>query len=407
MCSSLSHWHIGQYIVWGCLYMSVISLNSLQYESGNVFSNDLQHEFRPVTGNGSRNISPILFSSSSHFVSCEDLGGVGSFNTTCLLNTNLSLYSDFYISGTGNLEILPHVAICCPIEGCTITLNMSGNIKVSHHAGVVAGSVVFSAANLTMEYNSYINTTSLGGAPPSQTSGTPFGYDGSGGGHGGRGASCFKSNQTSNWGGDVYAWSTLSEPWSYGSKGGGISDEKPYGGLGGGRVKLIIVGVLYLNGSILAEGGDGGSRGGGGSGGSIFVHAVKLRGNGTISAAGGKGWGGGGGGRISLDCYSIQEDIKVTVHGGISIGCSGNAGAAGTYFNADLLSLRVGNDNLTTETETPLLDFSTSPLWSNVFVENNAKALVPLLWTRVQVLSDVFFLMLPLLYRGGKCLAPL
>lgn len=85
-----------------------------------------------------------------------------------------------------------------------------------------------------------------------------------------------KSNQTSNWGGDVYAWSTLSEPWSYGSKGGGISDEKPYGGLGGGRVKLLIVGVLYLNGSILAEGGDGGSRGGGGSGGSIFVHAVKL-----------------------------------------------------------------------------------------------------------------------------------
>ncbi|KAL4029467.1 hypothetical protein IC575_007680 [Cucumis melo] len=396
MCSSLPHWHIRQYIVWGCLYMSVITLNSLQYESGNVFLNDLRHEFRPVTGNGSQNISPILFSSSNHFVSCEDLGGVGSFNTTCLLNTNLSLYSDFYISGTGNLEILPHVVICCPIEGCTITLNMSGNIKVSHHAGVVAGSVVFFAANLTMEYNSYINTTSLGGAPPSQTSGTPFGYDGSGGGHGGRGASCFKSNQTSNWGGDVYAWSTLSEPWSYGSKGGGISDEKPYGGLGGGRVKLIIVGVLYLNGSILAEGGDGGSRGGGGSGGSIFVHAVKLRGSGTISAAGGKGWGGGGGGRISLDCYSIQEDIKVTVHGGISIGCSGNAGAAGTYFNADLLSLRVGNDNLTTETETPLLDFSTSPLWSNVFVENNAKALVPLLWTRVQVRGQIT------LYSGGS-----
>lgn len=71
--------------------------------------------------------------------------------------------------------------------------------------------------------------------------------------------------------------------------------------------------------------------------------------------------------------------------GGLSIGCPGNAGAAGTYFNADLLSLRVGNDNITTETETPLLDFPTSPLWSHVFVENNAKVLVPLLWTRVQV----------------------
>lgn len=100
-------------------------------------------------------------------------------------------------------------------------------------------------------------------------------------------------------------------------------------------------------------------------------------------------------------CYTIL------VSGGVSIGCSGNAGAAGTYFNADLLSLRVGNDNLTTETETPLLDFSTSPLWSNVFVENNAKALVPLLWTRVQVLSDIFFLVLPLLCRSGKCFPPL
>ena len=34
-----------------------------------------------------------------------------------------------------------------------------------------------------------------------------------------------------------------------------------------------------------------------------------------MSAAGGRGLGGGGGGRMSLDCYSIQEDVTVTVHG--------------------------------------------------------------------------------------------
>jgi len=39
------------------------------------------------------------------------------------------------------------------------------------------------------------------------------------------------------------------------------------------------------------------------------------KGYGTISAAGGTGWGGGGGGRISLDCYIIQEDLNITVHG--------------------------------------------------------------------------------------------
>ena len=71
--------------------------------------------------------------------------------------------------------------------------------------------------------------------------------------------------------------------------------------------------------------------------------------------------------------------------GGQSFGCPENAGAAGTAYDRTLKSLRVSNDNFTTHTETPLLDFPTTTLWSNVFVENNAKALVPLLWTRVQV----------------------
>ncbi|KAF8380637.1 hypothetical protein HHK36_028126 [Tetracentron sinense] len=295
--------------------------------------------------------------------------------------------SSLPISHTGNLEILPHVSIACRIEGCLITFNISGNVKVGEYAAIIASSVVVSATNLTLNYHSSINTTSLGGPPPSQTSGTPIGNDGAGGGHGGRGASCLKTNLTNFWGGDVYAWSTLTEPWSYGSKGGSTSAEKQFGGNGGGRVMLKVKDVLYLNGSVNAEGGEGGLKGGGGSGGSIIVNALKLKGTGTISAAGGKGWGGGGGGRILLDCYSIQEDVKVTVHGGESIGCPGNAGAAGTSFDATLLSLRVGNDNVTTQTETPLLDFPTTTLWSNVFVENNAKVLVPLLWTRIQIVS--------------------
>ncbi|KAL1354456.1 uncharacterized protein [Arachis hypogaea] len=322
-------------------------------------------------------------------VSCEDLEGVGSFDTTCLLSSTHTLNHDINIFGVGNLEILSHVSLLCPVEGCTITVNVSGSIKLGQNASIIAGSVVLSAANLTMERNSCINSSSLGGSPPAQTSGTPVGYDGGGGGHGGRGASCLKNNNT-NWGGDVYGWSTISDPWSYGSKGGGKSTQKPYGGNGGGRVKLLVKDTLYLNGSVTVEGGDGGSDGGGGSGGSIVLHAVKLKGYGIISAAGGTGWGGGGGGRVSLDCYSIQEDLIITVHGGLSIGCPGNSGAAGTYFNANLRSLRVGNDNITTETETPLLDFSTTPsLWSNVYVENKGKVLVPLVWSRAQVSGQI------------------
>lgn len=81
-----------------------------------------------------------------------------------------------------------------------------------------------------------------------------------------------------------------------------------------------------------------------------------------------------------------RHHLSCVASGGESIGCPENAGAAGTAFDATLLSLRVSNNNVTTGTETPLLVFPTGPLWSNVFVENNARVLVPLLWTRVQVI---------------------
>ncbi|WZZ02138.1 hypothetical protein YC2023_074466 [Brassica napus] len=338
-------------------------------------------------------VSTTPQSLSTEPVTCQDLDGVGSLNTTCTLNSNLRFDSDVRVFGTGNLNVLAHVSVDCPLQGCTITFNVSGNIHVGQSARIVAGSVILAAVNLTMDGNSSIYTTALGGAPPSQTSGTPFGRDGAGGGHGGRGASCVKSNVSTYWGGDVYSWSSLHEPWSYGSEGG---FKLKAGGKGGGRVKLVLKDTVVLNGSVAADGGDSGEEGGGGSGGSICIRAVKLKGYGKISASGGRGWGGGGGGRISLDCYSIQEDVRVLVHGGASIGCPKNAGAAGTYFNAELFSLRVGNDNMTTETETPLLDFPTRPLWSNIYVDNHAKVLVPLLWTRMQVRGQIS------LYRGSS-----
>ncbi|CAI0388569.1 unnamed protein product [Linum tenue] len=388
------------YLLW-CMFLCLFQtrlcvLSSMECGGGGYWlGNCLQDSESSLSNSSSTSVTSSKaeiaeFSSSMKgSVSCEDLGGVGYFNTTCLLHSNVTLESDLHVYGTGNLGVLAHVSVLCPSEGCVIAFNMTGTVNIGQYAVISAGSVFLSAANLTMEDNSFINTTALGGLPPSQTSGTPVGFDGAGGGHGGRGASCLKKNDTSNWGGDVYGWSSLHRPSSYGSKGGGTSSEKKFGGNGGGRVMLQVEEIFYLNGSVVAEGGDGGVDGGGGSGGSIFVLAVKLKGYGFISAAGGMGLGGGGGGRVSLDCYSIQENVKVTVHGGYSIGCPENAGAAGTYFNADLLSLRVGNDNMTTETETPLLVFPVAPLWSNVVVENNAKVLVPLLWSRVQVRGQI------------------
>ncbi|KAI0500676.1 hypothetical protein KFK09_018892 [Dendrobium nobile] len=325
--------------------------------------------------------------SSLNSVSCQDLKGIGSLNETCIISSNLSYTDDLCIFGTGNLEISPGVSIICAAKGCYVTVNISGIVRVGSYAEIIAGSIIFVSTNLSLDPHSTINTRASGGPPPEQTSGTPIGYDGAGGGHGGRGASCLKSNKT-NWGGDVYAWSTLSEPWSYGSKGGSASADKLYGGDGGGRIKFDVRDLLNVDGLVTADGGAGGLKGGGGSGGSILIYALKLKGKGTISAAGGSGWGGGGGGRISLVCYAIQ-DVTITVHGGQSVGCPENAGAAGTIFDRTLHSLKVSNDNYTTRTETPLLDFPTAQLWSNVYVECNAKALVPLLWTRVQVRGQI------------------
>lgn len=318
----------------------------------------------------------------------EELKGIGSLNTTCQLNTSLQFDNDVLISGEGNLDILSHVSVGCPSAGCLISINISGDLLLGEYASLLAGTLIVRAGNLFLQNNSFLKTTALGGAPPPQTSGTPLGVDGAGGGHGGRGACCIKSDgkdPEDTWGGDAYAWSTLTKPWSHGSRGGTTSREGEFGGGGGGRVKIIARSILNVNGTISADGGDGGLKGGGGSGGSIIIRVPKLKGTGTVSARGGKGWAGGGGGRIAISSYSREESLKIFVHGGESHGCTSNAGAAGTIFDSVLQSLIVSNNNLSTLTDTILLEFPTHPLWTNVFVKSCAKAVVPLFWSRVQV----------------------
>eukprot|EP01018_Ginkgo_biloba_P032512 Gb_27770 [translate_table: standard] len=232
-----------------------------------------------VIGN-EENSSRDVWDSGNKPLACEhDLKGMGSLNTTCQLNTSLVLASNIEITGEGNLEILSHVSVNCPILGCLISINISGDLKLAQFASFIAGTLIVDARNVSMEEGSSLNTTGLGGEPPSQSSGTPLGTDGAGGGHGGRGASCVKGDdkdQEDTWGGDVYTWSNLSEPWSYGSKGGTTSIEKDFGGGGGGRIKILAISMLSVNGTISAEGGDGGTKGGGGSGGSIILHTPKL-----------------------------------------------------------------------------------------------------------------------------------
>ncbi|KAI4380001.1 hypothetical protein MLD38_006235 [Melastoma candidum] len=321
-------------------------------------------------------------------LTCDDLGGVGSLDTSCRVNSSLSFAEDVYVEGLGSLNLLPGVNVSCPRRGCFILVNISGDFSLGENAMVSTGTLHVVARNGRLGSGSVVNVVGLAGEPPSQTSGTPQGIQGAGGGHGGRGANCVAENgklPDDVWGGDAYSWSSLDEPFSYGSKGGTTSKEEDFGGGGGGRIKFEIDNELEVSGSLIADGDVGGAKGGGGSGGSIYIVAHRMTGNGIMSASGGSGFGGGGGGRISVNVFSRHDDTEYFVHGGRSLGCPDNAGAAGTYYDAVPRSLTVDNHNRTTVTDTLLLEFPKQPLWTNVYIQNHAKACVPLYWGRVQV----------------------
>ncbi|GAB2219699.1 hypothetical protein Droror1_Dr00007336 [Drosera rotundifolia] len=320
---------------------------------------------------------------------CEGgLKGFGSLDTLCVINSSLDLVDDVYVYGNGSLEIGSGVIISCPFAGCSIYVNLSGRFVLGAKAVIVAGSVWVEAGNASLLEGSVINVSAFGGEPPGESSGTPEGVYGAGGGYGGRGASCLVRDEDFGyevWGGDAYGWSELDKPWSYGSKGGTTTKEKDFGGGGGGRIKINVTEWIDTRGTLLADGGDGGFMGGGGSGGSIFIKAHKMTGDTWISASGGDGYAGGSGGRVAIDVFSRRDDQKFFVHGGKSFGCPKNSGAAGTFYDAVPRRLVVCNHNMSTETDTLLLEFPNQPLWTNIYIENHGKAVLPLLWSRVQV----------------------
>ncbi|XP_073122629.1 uncharacterized protein [Henckelia pumila] len=351
-------------------------------------------------------LSTLIFHSSSHdsdynppappsppSLSCQsDLGGVGTLDTTCQIvsDLNLSKINHVYIGGTGNLVIAPNVSVSCSsLLGCELAINVTGNFTLGENSAILCGAFDLIAGNASFGNGSCVNTTGLAGTPPPQTSGTPKGTDGAGGGHGGRGAACTSKQLAEDvWGGDAYSWSSFVKPMSYGSRGGTTSREVDYGGGGGGRVAIVVATFLEINGSVLADGGDVDNRGGGGSGGSIYIKAYQMIGIGRISACGGSGFAGGGGGRVSVDVFNRRNEPLITVHGGSSHGCPENAGAAGTFYDTVPLSLTVSNHHKSTYTDTLLMDFP-QPFLTNIIIKDQAKAAIPLLWSRVQVQGQI------------------
>lgn len=150
--------------------------------------------------------------------------------------------------------------------------------------------------------------------------------DGTGAGHGGYGG--ISTVNFGKWYGSAL------NPNNTGSGGGSSSSGK--GGKGGGYLRLTVVRLLTLEGTISVDG-DGGTvlNSGGGSGGSIWISADNIQGNGIISAEGGDGngtGGGGSGGRVALYLQGLMSFEGLLNAKG---GDGKDAGAAGTLYIQD------------------------------------------------------------------------
>ncbi len=165
--------------------------------------------------------------------------------------------------------------------------------------------------------------------------GTILPYPGGGGGNGGVGGAGAPSTiqyEPITAPGGPAGFNLVTSPNEPGGNGGG---ETPYsiGGMGGGTVNLIVSGILQVNGTIMANGGNGsGEGGGGGAGGSLNLFAGTFAGSGSITANGGNGvdstGGGGGGGCIAILFNTNQFNGSLAAFGGVGA----NDGGAGTIY---------------------------------------------------------------------------
>jgi hypothetical protein len=212
----------------------------------------------------------------------------------------------------GNLTIASNgLLLATPLN--TITLTAAGDIAIEAGGGLLANAAGFAA-----------------GAGP----GAGHGYnDGlyrpcGGGGNGGNGASSSPTNGT---GGTAYG--NAAPPSGLGSGGGTLQPDSIGGSGGGGILITSLTGIVLVDGTIAANGGNGsGSGGGGGSGGTIVLTGGTLLGSGSITANGGNGansiGGGGGGGRIGISLTANLFGGTIATYGG----GGGNWGGAGTLF---------------------------------------------------------------------------
>lgn len=268
------------------------------------------------------------------------------------------------------------------ISGSPLTVASSffvyPNATVTHNAGDtgVNGTISISAA--TMAIGGTIDIDEKGySAENGGGAGSDISNAGGGGGHGGTGGNPYASVRQSAYEGTDNG--DIKTPTTLGSGGG----QATYGGQGGGAVQLDISGTLTVNGSITANGGDGGAfsitSGGGGAGGSVYLQAGTLSGSGTISANGGNGGnattdgGGGGGGRIAIEYTTDSSSWTKSAYGGTGSGNAGHGGAGTVYMKQGTSNGDLEIDNNDTDTTSYTYNHGVTPIegtFAAITVEN-------------------------------------
>lgn len=205
----------------------------------------------------------------------------------------------------------------------TSTLLCEARDREVQVSNVWAGAgVTISATNVTIAADSRLSADGQGYQCPASGTGTGpgGGYVGNGSGGGGHGGQGGRTRYLGD-GGSTYGSPPL--PTDLGSSAGGNWKTSGTSGDGGGSIRLHVPGLLQLDGTVSANGGDGAiAETGGGSGGSLLVTVHELRGGGRFAADGGDAFtdkGGGGGGRIAVyleDDSGFDNPENSTANGG-------------------------------------------------------------------------------------------
>ena len=318
--------------------------------------------------------TPVLGGSYTvRIIANDTYNGISSEETTFTVHEFPDCDTD---TVTGIFSVTSSTSVSTDQTCRTITVNSGATLTIDNNPSLGVP-ITLNAENITVI--GVISANSQGSASSSGTGQGTDGnsYNGAGGGaYGGNGG----SGQSGRSGGTAYG--SITQPNDLGSGGGGI-DGTSGGGAGGGAIKINATDTLTVNGSITANGGNGGTTcnyraGGGGSGGSVWLITNVLSGTGSITTNGANGGncyyadgGAGGAGRIAVYYESSTFIGNGTIQNkGGSFNYDGGAGSVYLKSSSQTLGdVIYDNGGLTSNAGTPV---NGQLVFDNVIVTNGA-----------------------------------